>query len=69
MTEKIDVRRLRPGDRVRTVDGATAVVLQESQDGEWILVRYESAKDEALVGSEDLCSGSDLDSVMSGSPN
>jgi hypothetical protein len=57
----MDVYELKPGDRVRTVDGAVAQILQETQDGQWILVRYiESAEDPSIVGTEDLCHQDEL---------
>ena len=47
---------LKPGDRVQTIDRAVAQILQETQDGQWILVWYiESAEDPSMVGTEDLC--------------
>lgn len=47
---------LKPGDQLRTVDGALAEVVRETEDGQWILVRYLSGTDDpALLGTEDLC--------------
>jgi len=52
----MDVSRLKPGDKIETVDGAIAEVMKESEDGRWILVRYLSGtQDPALLGTEDLC--------------
>ena len=31
---------LKPGDKVRTIDGTVVEILNETQDGQWILVRY-----------------------------
>lgn len=31
---------LKPGDAVRTVDGALVQIINETQDGAWILVLY-----------------------------
>ncbi len=64
----MDVNDLRPGDRVRTIDGALAEVLRESEDGRWILVRYlESPAAPELVGTTDLCEGEELRDVEPGS--
>lgn len=60
----MELHELRPGDRVRTVDGAVAEVLTETEDGKWIKVRYvESADKPDLVGTEDLCDEEELVSV------
>jgi hypothetical protein len=57
----MDVHELKPGDRVRTTDGAVAKILKETQDGQWILVRYiESAEAPSIVGTEDLCHQDEL---------
>jgi len=57
----MDISRLRPGDRVSTIDGATVEVLKESEDGRWILVRYVvNTDDPSLIGSEDLCDENEL---------
>jgi hypothetical protein len=62
--ENVDVTVLRPGDKVRTVEGSVAEVLKESQDGQWILVRYlSSTQNPTLVGTEDLCHGVELQAV------
>ena len=46
---------LKPGDRVQTIDRAVAQILQETQDGQWIKVRYvESNEDPSIAGTEDL---------------
>ena len=51
----MDLYKLKPGDQVRTNDGATAEIVSETQDGEWVLVRYIHADDPSLVGTENLC--------------
>jgi hypothetical protein len=61
----MDIHTLMPGDKVRTVDGALVVVLKETEDGKWILVRYlESAEEPNLVGTEDLCDEQELSEVV-----
>jgi len=62
----VNLYELKIGDRVKTVDGATAEIVKESEDGRWILVRYvESAEDPDLVGTEDLCDESELAEMVS----
>jgi hypothetical protein len=59
--KSMDVCGLKPGGRVRTVDGAVADILNETQDGQWILIRYiESSEDPSIVGTEDLCHQDEL---------
>jgi len=53
---------LKPGDKVRTVDGWLAEVLNETKDGAWIRVRYLAVpEDPALIGTEDYCHESELE--------
>lgn len=54
----MDLYDLEPGDLVRVGEGrAVAEVVQATEDGRWILVRYiESPEDRHLVGTERLCS-------------
>jgi hypothetical protein len=62
---EMDLYELRPGDRVKTIEGSTAEILKETQDGRWILVRYtDSPSNPDLVGTEDLCSEDDLTAVL-----
>ena len=57
----MDIYELKPGDRVRTLDGTVAEILDGTQDGQWIRVRYiESAADPLIVGTEDLCHQDEL---------
>lgn len=61
----MDLYQLKPGDRVHTTDGAVAEVLNDTQDGQWILVRYvESPEQPALVGTEDLCHEDELQALV-----
>ena len=61
----MDLYNLRPGDRVRTMDGAIVEVLSETEDGQWIRVRYvEGTDDPALVGTEDLCHESEIEASI-----
>ncbi len=52
---------LKPGDKLRTIDGALAEIVKPSEDGRWILVRYLADTDDAaLIGTEDLCTEDEL---------
>jgi hypothetical protein len=65
----MDLYGLKRGDRVRTTDGALVEVLNETEDGKWILVRYlEMREDASLVGTEDLCAESELESLVEAKP-
>ena len=63
----VDIHSLRPHDRVRTTDGAVVEVLKETEDGQWILVRYLEADDASIIGTEDLCEESELVELVEGS--
>jgi hypothetical protein len=61
----VDLYELRIEDCVRTIDGAIVEIINETQDGEWILVRYlESADNQKLVGTEDLCHQNELTELV-----
>ena len=61
----MDLYALKRGDRVRTTDGAVAEVVNDTEDGQWILVRYiESARHAELVGTEDLCHEDELEALV-----
>jgi hypothetical protein len=56
----VDISDLKPGDRVRTVEGSIAEVIKVSQDDRWVAVRYLRSENAELVGQEDLCSSEDI---------
>ena len=61
----MDLYELRRGDRVRTADGAVVEVLAETEDGQWVKVRYiESPDDPGLVDTEDLCHVDELQELI-----
>lgn len=61
----MNLYELKPGDRVRTVDGALVEIVNETEDGQWILVRYlADTEDPALVGTDDLCHDSELKGLI-----
>jgi hypothetical protein len=56
---------LRPGHKVRTRDGAEAEVLSETEDGEWIRVRYlDGADDPLFAGTEDLAHRDEVEALL-----
>jgi hypothetical protein len=57
---------LKPGDKLRTVDGALVEIAKTTQDGHWILVRYiADTQDAVLIGTEDLCHEDELAAPVS----
>jgi hypothetical protein len=61
----MDLWQLRPGDRVRTSDGAFVEVVANTEDGRWILVRYlADPENPSAVGTEDLCHEEELVEVV-----
>jgi len=61
----MDLYELRRGDRVRTADGAVVEVLAETEDEQWVKVRYiESPDDPGLVDTEDLCHVDELQELI-----
>ena len=57
----MDLWPLRRGDRVRTTDGALVEVVEETEDGRWILIRYvDDPENPGVVGKEDLCREDEL---------
>ena len=63
----MDLSALKPGDRLRTVDGDIVQVVAPSEDGRWVRVTYvQSAGDPHLVGTEDLCAEDELCEPVNG---
>lgn len=61
VTMTVSLYDLRVGDRVRLAAGPVAEVLSATEDGKWIRVRYlDSPADPQLVGTEDLCTESEI---------
>jgi hypothetical protein len=61
----MDLWYLRPGHKIRTRDGAKAEVLAETQDGEWIRVRYLDSKDDPLfAGTDDLAHRDEVEALL-----
>ncbi len=63
----MDVRTLQPGDKILTRDGAQAEVLDETEDGERIKVRYLEVKDDpSLEGTEDFVNEDEIEETDQG---
>ncbi len=57
----LNLWKLQPGDQVRMADGIVAEVAANTEDGQWVKVRYiESPEDRSLAGTEDLCHEAEL---------
>lgn len=56
---------LKPGHKVRTRDGAEAKVLDETDDGEWIRVRYLGNQDDPLSAEiEELAHKDEVEALL-----
>lgn len=61
----MDLWMLKPGHKVRTRDGAEAEVLYETDDGEWIRVRYLGNLDDPLfAGTEALAHRDEVEALL-----
>lgn len=61
----MDLWYLKPGHKIRTRDGAEAEVLSETEDGEWIRVRYLDGGDDPLfAGTEDLAHRDEVEALL-----
>ena len=57
----MDLSDLKPGERVRTIDGNVAEIIAPTADGRWIKVRYIETPGEAtLAASQDLCTDDEI---------
>jgi hypothetical protein len=56
---------LKPGHKIRTREGAEAEVLSETQDGEWIRLRYlDNQDDPHIAGTEDLAHSDEVEVLL-----
>jgi hypothetical protein len=61
----LDLWYLKPGHTVRMRDGSEAEILSETEDGEWIKVRYLNGEGDPLfAGTEDLAHGDEIDILL-----
>lgn len=59
----IDVMPIADGTRLKLASGATAEVVENMNDGQWLMVRYLEASDPSIVGVEELVHASDIVAV------
>jgi hypothetical protein len=45
----MDLWILKPGHKIKTREGAEAEILSETEDGEWIRIRYLDGQDDPLL--------------------
>jgi hypothetical protein len=63
--QRVNLWYPKPGHKIRTRDGAETEVLAETQDGEWIKVRYLDSKDNPLfAGTEDLAHRDEVEALL-----
>lgn len=56
---------LKPGHKIRTSEGAEAMVLDETEDGVWIRIKYLPVKDEdSIAGTEELVNENDIQALL-----
>jgi hypothetical protein len=61
----VDLTSLKLGDRVKLVGGLEAEIVEPSEDGRWILVRYlKSPRGSALVDTQDLCAAEEVEALI-----
>lgn len=61
----MELHYLRPGHKIKMRDGAEAEVLSETEDGEWIRIRYLGGADEPLfAGTEDLAHKNEIEALL-----
>ena len=65
MDQVVNLRLLEPGMIIGLVNGATAEITSNPQDGVWVFVRYLSVpEDSSLEGSEDMVFAQDIVNVL-----
>ena len=61
----MDLWLLKPGHKIRTRGGSEAEVLAQTEDGEWVRVRYLEGEDDPLfAGTEDLVSRDEVEALL-----
>ncbi len=60
----MELHYLRPGHKIRMHDGAEAEVLSETEDGEWIRVRYLGVDDPLFAETEDLAHKDEVQALL-----
>ena len=65
MSEVVNVRLLKAGDKLKISHDATVVVVSNPQDGVWIFARYLTSPEEpSLQGTEDMIFAQDIVEVL-----
>ena len=61
MAEPVNIRAIPPGTLIALLDGATAEIVSNPEDGVWVVARYlTSPADPALVGQEEMIFAQDI---------
>ena len=60
----MDLWQLKPGHKVRTSSGVNAEVLSETEDGEWVRIRYFEGDDPFVGGREDLAHSDEVEALL-----
>ncbi|WP_459618447.1 hypothetical protein [Bordetella sp. 2513F-2] len=62
----VNLTSLTPGMRIRTADGAIAEIVENPQDGTWLICRYieHPASPELVDGKEQPIFATDIESVV-----
>ncbi len=60
----MDLSLLKPGHKIRTREGVEAEVLSETEDGEWIRVKYLDSDDSLVGGTEDLVHQDEVEALL-----
>ncbi len=60
----MELHYLRPGHKIRMRDGGEAEVLAETEDREWIRIRYLEGDDPLFGGTEDLAHKDEVEALL-----
>jgi hypothetical protein len=60
----MDLWYLKPRHKIKMRDGAEAEVLSETEDGEWIRVRYLDGDNAAFAGTDDLAHKDEVEALL-----
>ena len=62
--ELMNLWLLKPGHKIRTRDGAEAEILSETEDGQWIKIRYLDGDASSSGGTEDLVNENEVEVLL-----
>jgi hypothetical protein len=61
----INILTLRPGTRIKLVGNRIAEIVENMEDGQWVMARtVEAPDDPSQVGEEELCHSQDILSLV-----